>query len=144
MKQLWIRRVSLLWFVPWLLFGNLKGCSSKADKWIVSFPQSKLLSNSRNIICSVGTRTDFSRWIVNPSSRKSATVALIFLKQISKVSPSSSESSIYFMDKCSFDLGNLNGGAKTFVKTLTAGENPLGRTIYGYYSSFQNNFRYFW
>ena len=67
---------------------------------------------------------------MNPSSRKSATVALIFFKQMSKVSPSNKESSIYFTDKCPFDLRYLNGGVKTFVKTLTAGENPLGRTIY--------------
>ena len=67
---------------------------------------------------------------MNPSFRKTATVALIILKQISKVSPRSSESSIYFTDKCPFDLIYLNGGVKTFVKTLRAGENPLVRTIY--------------
>ena len=67
---------------------------------------------------------------MNPSSRKTATVAIIILKQISKVSPRKSERSIYFMDKCPFDLRYLNGGVKTFVKTLRAGENPLVRTIY--------------
>ena len=67
---------------------------------------------------------------MNSSSRKSATVALIFLKQISKVFPNNSESSIYFTEKCPFDLRYLNGGVKTFVKTLTAGENPFERTIY--------------
>ena len=50
------------------------------------------------------------------------TVALIFFKQMSKVSPSNKELSIYFTDKCPFDLKYLNGGVKTFVKTLTAGE----------------------
>ena len=57
-------------------------------------------------------------------------VALIILKQISKACYRNSESSIYFMDKCPFDLRYLNGGVKTFVKTLRAGENPLVRTIY--------------
>ena len=69
---------------------------------------------------------------MNSSSRKSATVALVFSKQISKVSPSNSEPLIYFTDKCPFDLRYLNGAAKTFVETLTvtADENPLGRTIW--------------
>ena len=43
-------------------------------------------------------------------------------------SPSNSESSIYFTDKCPFDLKYFNRGDKTFVKTLTAGENSLART----------------
>ena len=37
---------------------------------------------------------------------------------------------MYFTDKCPFELRYLNGGVKTIVKTLTAGENPLGRAIY--------------
>ena len=64
---------------------------------------------------------------MNPSSHKSATTALIFLKQISEVSPRNKELSIYFTEKCPFDLRCSNGGVKTFVKTLTAGENSLGR-----------------
>ena len=80
-------------------------------------------------ICVV-TRTNFSGCIVNPNFRKSATVAIIFLKKISKVSPSNSESSTYFVDKYPFDFIYLNGVTKTFVKTLTASEKPLGRTIY--------------
>ena len=93
--------------VVWLLLANLKGYG-KAYKWTVSFPQSKLLSfwqsftNPRNIISCVGTNADFPDRIVNPSSRKGATVALIFLKRVSKVSPSYSESSIYFTGKCPF------------------------------------------
>ena len=67
---------------------------------------------------------------INPSSRNSATVALIFLKQISKVSLNNSESLVYFMAKYSFDFRYLNGGVKPFVKTPIAAENPLGRTIY--------------
>ena len=74
--------------------------------------------------------TDFSGLIVNPSSRKTATVALIILKQISKFSPRNSESSIYFTDKSPFDLRYLKAGVKRFVKTLRADENPLVRTIY--------------
>ena len=90
----------------------------------------RVMTNLRKIICCVGTRTDFSGVIVNPSSPKSATVVLIFFKQMSKVSPSNKESSIYFTEKCHFDLRYINGGVKTFVKTPTVGENPLGRTIY--------------
>ena len=67
---------------------------------------------------------------VNANYPKSAIVALIFLKQILEVSPSNKESSLYFTSKCSFDLRYLNGGVKTFVRTLAAGENPLGRIIY--------------
>ena len=84
----------------------------------------------RNIICHVGTRVDFSGRIVNPRSRKSATVALIFLKQIPKVSPRNSESSIYLTNKYPFDLKYLNKRVKSFLKTLTVGKNSLGRTIY--------------
>ena len=100
-EQLWMRTLSLLWFelVLWLLLSNLKGYSGKVCEWTVSFPRLELLHNPRNIICCVGVRTDFSGWTVNLSSRKSATVAQIFLKQISMVSPSNSESSIYFTDK---------------------------------------------
>ena len=76
-------------------------------------------TNPRNV-CWEGTRTDFSGWIVNPSSRKAAIVALIILKQISKVSRRNSDSSITFTGKCPFDLSYLNGGVKTFVKTLRA------------------------
>ena len=80
-------------------------------------------------VCVV-TRTNFFGWIVNPNSRKSATVAIIFLKKISEVSPSNSESSTYFTDKCPFHFRYLNGVANTFVKTLTAGEKRLEKTIY--------------
>ena len=90
-------------------------------KVIVIFTES--VTNPRNIICCIETRTDFSGGIVNLSSRKSATVTLIFLKLISKVSPSNKDSSIYFTGKCPFDLRYLNEGVKTFVKTLTDGEN---------------------
>ena len=76
------------------------------------------------------TRVSLKYFVNDCSSRKSATVALIFLKQISMVSASNIESSIYFMDKCHFDLRYFNGGVKTFVKTLTAGKNTLRRTIY--------------
>ena len=41
----------------------------------------------------------------------------------SQRSPPASDSSIYFADKCPFDLKYLNGGIKTFVKTLTAGKD---------------------
>ena len=52
---------------------------------------------------------------MNSSSRKTATVALIILKQISKVSPRNSKALIHFTDKCSFDLRYLNGGVKTTI-----------------------------
>ena len=52
---------------------------------------------------------------MNSSSRKTATVALIILKQISKVSPRNSKALIYFADKCPFDLRYLNGGVKTTI-----------------------------
>ena len=61
---------------------------------------------------------------MNLGSRKSATVVLIFLKQISKVCPSNKESSTHFTGKCPSELRYLNGLVKTFAKTLTAGENP--------------------
>ena len=69
---------------------------------------------------------------MNPSSHVSATVALIFLKEISKTSPSNKDSSIYFMEKCPFNVRYLNGKVKTFVKTLAAGDIDIifiSRTI---------------
>ena len=91
-------------------------CFLSSVRVIVIFTES--ITNPRNIICYVETRTDFSGWIVNPSSCKSATVAIILLKQISKVSPSNKEPSIYFTDKCPpFDLRYLHGGVNIFVKT---------------------------
>ena len=140
MEQLWMGTLLLLWFALglWSLLDNLMGCSGKACEWMDCFLSSvraiviltESITNTRNIVCCVGTNTDFSGWILNPSSRKGATVALILLKQISKVSPSNKDSSIYFTDKYPFDLRYLNGGVKTFVKTLTAGKNPFGRRIY--------------
>ena len=78
------------------------------------------ITNPRYIICCVGTRTNFSKWILNPSYRKSAVLALILAKRISKVSPSNSESLIYISDKCPLDLRYLSEGIKTFVKTLSS------------------------
>ena len=103
----------------------------------------KSITNLRNIISCVETSTGFSGWIVNPSSRVSATVAIMLVKQTSKVSHCNSESSLYFTEKHFFDFRYLSERGKIFVKTLTAGENLLARTIYWQYSSFQNNFRYF-
>ena len=130
-----MRTLSLLWFalVLWLLHSNLKGYS-EMDCFLSSVRVIAILKefiiSPRNIVCWEGTRTDFSGLIVNCSSHKTATVALIILKQISKVSPRNSESSIYFTDKCPFDLRYLKAGVKRFIKTLRADENPLVRTIY--------------
>ena len=109
----------------------------------VIFILTESIRNRRNIICCIGTRTDVSGWIVNPSSHKGATAVIVFLKQISKISPNNSDLSIHFTDNCPFDLRYLNRGVKTFIKILTGGENPLGKIIYWHYSPFQCNFRYF-
>ena len=90
------------------------------------------LSSVRVIVCYVEARADISGYTVNPSSHVSVTVALIFLKQISKTSPSNEDSSIYFTDKYPFNRRYLNGEVKTFVKTLTAGDIDIiliSRTI---------------
>ena len=47
----------------------------------------RVITNPRNIVYWEETKTDFSGWIVNPSSRNTATAALIILKQISKSLP---------------------------------------------------------
>ena len=109
----------------------------------VIFILTESIRNRRNIICCIGTRTDVSGWIVNPSSHKGATAVIVFLKQISKISPNNSDLSIHFTDNCPFDLRYLNREVKTFIKILTGGENPLGKIIYWHYSPFQCNFRYF-
>ena len=56
MEQLWMRTLWLLWFVIdiWLLLDNLKRYSGKACKWIVSFPQSDLLSFLQSLSQTLG------------------------------------------------------------------------------------------
>ena len=109
----------------------------------VIFILTESIRNRRNIICCIGTRTDVSGWIVSPSSHQGAPAVIVFLKQISKISPNNSDLSIHFTDNCPFDLRYLNRGVKTFIKILTGGQNPLGKIIYWHYSPFQCNFRYF-